>query len=104
MILLKMMILNKPPLDHGRQVYIFLVIIIMNTNDDNNNSNKNDNMNNNNDSNYKQNSSLSWQACVHLPGDHWSGDFLRHRGGARGLHVLQEAIIKYEKEKRYKKN
>ena len=69
MILLKMMILNKPLLDHGRQVYIFLVIIIMNTNDDNNNSNKNDNMNNSNDSNYKQNSSLSWQACVHLPCD-----------------------------------
>ena len=62
-----------------------------------------DNNINDNDS-YKQNSSLSWQACLHLPGDHWSGDFLRHRGGARGLHVLQEAIIKDEKEKRYKKN
>ena len=51
---------------------------------------------------YSFDSSLSWQACVHLPRDHWSGDFLRHRGGARGLHVLQEAIMKDEKEKRYK--
>ena len=96
-------IINKTLLYHGRHVYIFLVIV-MNDKYDNNNNNNNINNNINGNNSYKQNSSLSWQACLHLPGDHWSGDFLRHRGGARGLHVLQEAIIKYEKEKRYKKN
>ena len=100
--MIMIVVINKTLLYHDRHVYIFLVIVMNDKYDNNNNNNDNNNINDNDS--YKQNSSLSWQACVHLPGDHWSGDFLRHRGGARGLHVLQEAIIKIENKKRLKKN